>query len=1059
LTPENAIPHLYHFCAVLPADPYVDTRPEFIISDGQALLEATVILPVSVPPELRRASSRRRWRTERTVKRDAAFEAVKQLHDAGLINDHLLPLIRHDADEEAVAAIEKKPKAEDVAELFDPWVELAKAHAESGHSSATCLTIKADEMSLLSVKMLLPAQPPLPPPFDVHLDQSTRWTVSSARAHDVMSQDHASQVYEATHMLLQSVFQHRMLVGQKDFVPCFVPDMTSQELRAWAQSSVGCRPALEVHAKEPEAAFDKGIVRHVAQNRQTYLFTGWNKRRVELLDAVQDRSNEWQLHIEARRLPKPANLLHALPKLKPAHSDRAGRGGTKQLPAAECEIDNMPARYSQFALCVPSILRQYTIHMIADRLNRTILAPAALANLEGIAEAICASSAHETRNYQRLEFLGDSVLKMCTALQLMGAHTQWHEGYLSAHKDRIVANWTLARAALDAGLDAFIVTKPFVLRRWRPFYQSTLLPLEATTAPSPRRQVSSKVLADVVESLIGAAFLEGCGGHAKALESGYVKALECIRIFLPKQQQQQQVWSPRAELLCRLHDAVPSNAMAGLWPAHFDELEELIGYKFTKKLLLVEAMTHSSYAAADTPTVSYQRLEFLGDAVLDQLVTTALYDIGAPRLAHFDMHLMRTALVNADFLAFLCMELATTQERIDIVSVVGNPVGYGSSGISGSGIGKGSTAASYYQFRQRPTHARHALWQFMRHSSADIAHAQAACARRYGAQRARIRHALETRGAAYPWLALCRMRADKFFSDVVESVLGAVFVDAQGALAPCAAFAERVGVLPYLRRVVAQHMRLLHPKEELGRAADRHAVHYFVTLDDDDDNNDDGGDDDDDYSGDGAATDEDEKKEDEEGERSEEWEEGNTKKCEEEEEEEAKQGEDENERGTKRAQGNDAERSGKGAEGRRRKRRIGREEEGKAGAEEEEEGGGGGGGSMKSAAVARHDPANSSNSRRKRRFRCRVQVGDANNDDNGDGSSGGGGVVAMAVSRGESKMEAMTCAAQKALRILAASSSTSFSITSRKKRGNTSSQKAKEDDKKEEEEKAKGSAS
>ena len=44
-----------------------------------------------------------------------------------------------------------------------------------------------------------------------------------------------------------------------------------------------------------------------------------------------------------------------------------------------------------------------------------------------------------------------------------------------------------------------------------------------------------------------------------------------------------------------------------------------LGYVFTHKPLLVEALTHASYSAAATPC--YQRLEYLGDAVLDYIVS------------------------------------------------------------------------------------------------------------------------------------------------------------------------------------------------------------------------------------------------------------------------------------------------------------------------------------------------------------------------------------------------------------------------------------------------------
>ncbi|BDS08404.1 ribonuclease 3 [Oceaniferula spumae] len=57
-------------------------------------------------------------------------------------------------------------------------------------------------------------------------------------------------------------------------------------------------------------------------------------------------------------------------------------------------------------------------------------------------------------------------------------------------------------------------------------------------------------------------------------------------------------------------------------------LEEVIGYKFRNSLLLAEALTHPSLAyETQKPHFDNQRLEFLGDAVIQLLLTERLYDM------------------------------------------------------------------------------------------------------------------------------------------------------------------------------------------------------------------------------------------------------------------------------------------------------------------------------------------------------------------------------------------------------------------------------------------------
>ena len=58
----------------------------------------------------------------------------------------------------------------------------------------------------------------------------------------------------------------------------------------------------------------------------------------------------------------------------------------------------------------------------------------------------------------------------------------------------------------------------------------------------------------------------------------------------------------------------------------FDRFEQLIGYRFHQRAYLIQAFTHASYSY-NTITDCYQRLEFLGDAVLDYVITRYLYEV------------------------------------------------------------------------------------------------------------------------------------------------------------------------------------------------------------------------------------------------------------------------------------------------------------------------------------------------------------------------------------------------------------------------------------------------
>jgi len=85
-----------------------------------------------------------------------------------------------------------------------------------------------------------------------------------------------------------------------------------------------------------------------------------------------------------------------------------------------------------------------------------------------------------------------------------------------------------------------------------------------------------------------------------------------------------------------------------------EALQERIGYVFESSSLLTYALTHCSATSGDKP--DYERLEFLGDAVLDLAVADLLL-LAHPALREGDLSKMRAALVNTASLAEIAREL------------------------------------------------------------------------------------------------------------------------------------------------------------------------------------------------------------------------------------------------------------------------------------------------------------------------------------------------------------------------------------------------------------------
>ena len=58
---------------------------------------------------------------------------------------------------------------------------------------------------------------------------------------------------------------------------------------------------------------------------------------------------------------------------------------------------------------------------------------------------------------------------------------------------------------------------------------------------------------------------------------------------------------------------------------NLEKLEEIIGYKFNNINLLITALTHTSYAY-ENKVKSYERLEYLGDSILEFISSKYLYE-------------------------------------------------------------------------------------------------------------------------------------------------------------------------------------------------------------------------------------------------------------------------------------------------------------------------------------------------------------------------------------------------------------------------------------------------
>lgn len=463
LTIHDAVRHLYHFCATLPAAPYVDLTPIFTFEehfsggDGKSI-SAKVLLPNSVDVSVRNACSKFLWITEKMARKDAAFEAYKALHHAGLVNDNLLPLGHVDeAVDEAYGPVEKHPSIMKVSDQIDVWPLIAQCWQNSSHSYGSLVKITGQGQATTNMTMLLPVRiPAIAGAIELYWDKNTTFQLVFEPETIIFSPAVAASAAPITYLLLESVFRSRMDHGRYDFTALFMPS-NDVDRPKWLSSHSGAIKAEDIC--EQDVGIDVGLVRDLSQNGTLHIFQDVRYALLEdtlpdgtikalqhqntehcLSDTIQCQASErapdcsmqldWPdpkkcVLMEVKKLPKRADFLHPVFS---GNARSAKQTGLNWLLARNCEVGRLPFSYSRFALFVPSILHKVQVAMLVESLCDTILSPLKFHDRSLVTTAISASSAHEATDYQRLETLGDTILKYMTSLTLMAEHLNYHEG-------------------------------------------------------------------------------------------------------------------------------------------------------------------------------------------------------------------------------------------------------------------------------------------------------------------------------------------------------------------------------------------------------------------------------------------------------------------------------------------------------------------------------------------------------------------------------------------------------------------------------------------------------
>ena len=313
-------------------------------------------------------------------------------------------------------------------------------------------------------------------------------------------------------------------------------------------------------------------------------------------------------------------------------------------------------------------------------------------------QALTMSNSNDAINLERLETIGDSFLKYAITSYLFNAHDSVHEGRLSHLRSKQVSNlnlyklgklkrlgermiatkfephdnWLppcyhvpleLEQALIESGVPAShwnMAELPATSEKLRNMTSEDICnlikekvetmneePIAIEDLPSfipynllTQHSIPDKSIADCVEALIGA-YLISTGQRGALLFMSWL-GLQ----VLPSEEK-----LPTSPLL---RNSLKPESQLEHFLRGYDEFENLIGYKFKDRSYLLQAFSHASYYP-NRLTDCYQRLEFLGDAILDYLITRHLYE---DKRQHSPGALtdLRSALVNNTIFASLAVK-------------------------------------------------------------------------------------------------------------------------------------------------------------------------------------------------------------------------------------------------------------------------------------------------------------------------------------------------------------------------------------------------------------------
>ncbi|KAG9105154.1 Dicer-like protein 1, partial [Ceratobasidium sp. 392] len=542
VTPTSSISLLHLWCSLLTVDRFTKPpAPEFHFS-------GSYICTVTIPPSILNPSicgpvqggSRK---TRDGARRSAAFELIQKLHKLELFDDYLMPFRKTlpvlDAPEPSQGPVQR------IGEYFEtlsPWGDVWHAQCP----------VWINELSFNDSEPKIALVTGKPQPArDLTIykrDGPQKIKLYRSRCLEFTSEEERLQLLESmqryTYSAIYWAITSRrlpprstcLIIPVKGGMPDYdtMGQITSPVLQLakeeWLNPTLQGRHIMEAHRLGSQAYKLVGIKHGLNLSSTPVILEGTDKCREA---GFEDYRSYWAktTNIVKRGveldIPEDDTWLE-LATTKKADFRSQGLFGlvdvpdtsTPAAPPNHCitpshmaRVAPIPSDIVEVCQHLPNLLGQMTVLLRMDSAHDVLKTHGV--PFELLLTALTLPSVQAGFDYQRLETLGDSVLKVSTCAHVFLKYPNHHEGQLTAIKDSIVSNANLMIIGKRGPLSRFLITETMPTHRtWRPPASSTVQddsdePTKQDGEDDSHVQVTfhTKSLADCTEATLGATYL------------------------------------------------------------------------------------------------------------------------------------------------------------------------------------------------------------------------------------------------------------------------------------------------------------------------------------------------------------------------------------------------------------------------------------------------------------------------------------------------------------------------------------------------------------------------